>query len=774
MGSKGAPVKKFKFSSWLEIFVTSHPWWTILLSLLIISSLSAGISRLDFKTDYRVYFSEENPQLQAFNAMQVTYNKMDNLMFVVEPLDGDVFTTKTLEVIANLTQDAWKIPYSGRVDSITNFQHTYAVEDDLIVEDLVKTPTLLTVKERLKIKQIALKEPLLVDRLVSKTGHVTGVMVTLQLPGLKHTESAEVAIMARDLVANIEAANPTIRIYITGMAMMDNAFAESAMVDNVTLLPIMYGVLILVLFACLHSFSSIFAVILLIISSIFSALGLIFWLGWALTPTSAIAPTIILTMAIADCVHILVTFLHNMRREGHEKKAAMQEALRINFQPVFLTSLTTAIGFLSMNFSDAPPFRDLGNIVAIGVIIAWLLSITLLPALIMVLPIRVRAKDELKNNYMLSFANFTIKRRKPLLIINIIVAVSLSCFIPMNQLDDQFVKFFDKTSEFRQGTDFLNENMGGIYTLGFSIQAKNSGGISNPLYLKNLQIFGQWLISQPEVIHVNSIEHTFKRLNKNMHADDPSWYKLPNERELAAQYLLLYEMSLPYGLDLNDQVNIDKSGIRVIATIETMTSNEILALEQRVQEWINDNLPLTKIEIASPVLMFSHLGQRNISRMIVGSVIALICISFLLMLAFKSIKMGILSLIPNLLPAGIAFGIWGIINGYVGLGLSVIIGMTLGIVVDDTVHFISKYHRARVEKGLSSEDAIRYAFSTVGVALWITSLVLISGFLVLSQSHFSMNSDMGLMTAITIAAALFLDLLFLPPLLLSIDKKSSS
>ncbi len=729
--------------------------------------------RLDFKNNYQIYFGEENPQLKAFKAMQATYNKTDNLLFIIAPSDGDVFTTKTLSVVANLTQAAWKIPYSSRVDSITNFQNTQAIEDDLQVADLVKNPESLTTEERLKIRQIALNEPLLVNRLISKTGHVTGVMVTLQLPGLKYTESSEVATMARELVTNIEAKNPEIKIYLTGMAMMDNAFAESAMTDNMTLLPIMYGILILVLFACLRSLSGIFAVILLIVFSVFSALGLVFWLGWALTPTSAIAPTIILTMAVADCVHILVTFLHNRRRENHKKKRAMQEALRINFQPVFLTSLTTAIGFLSMNFSDAPPFRDLGNIVAIGVIIAWLLSVTLLPALMMVLPIRVRAEDELKNDYMLRLANFTIRQRKPLLIINIIVAIGLSCFIPMNQLDDQFVKFFDKSNEFRQGTDFLNENMGGIYTLGFSIHAKESGGISDPVYLKNLQKLGQWLLTQPEVIHVNSIAHTFKRLNKNMHADDPNWYKLPDKRELAAQYLLLYEMSLPYGLDLNDQINMDKSGVRVIATIETITSNEMLALEQRIRQWINKNLPTTQIEIASPVLMFSHLGQRNISRMMVGSILALSGISFLLMFAFKSIKMGLLSLIPNLLPAAIAFGVWGMINGYVGLGLSVIIGMTLGIVVDDTVHFISKYHRARVEKGLSPEEAIRYAFSTVGVALWITSLVLVSGFLVLSQSHFSMNSDMGLMTAITIAAALFLDLLFLPPLLITLDKNTS-
>ncbi|NOQ76810.1 MAG: MMPL family transporter, partial [Methylococcaceae bacterium] len=198
----------------------------------------------------------------------------------------------------------------------------------------------------------------------------------------------------------------------------------------------------------------------------------------------------------------------------------------------------------------------------------------------------------------------------------------------------------------------------------------------------------------------------------------------------------------------------------------------MLELEQRINQWIEQNISEYKIELASPILMFSHIGSRNISRMVIGSLFALVLISFLLMLAFKSIKLGLISLIPNLVPAGIAFGVWGLIDGQIGLGLSVVTGLTLGIVVDDTVHFISKYRRARKEKGLSSEEAVRYAFSTVGVALWITSIVLVTGFMVLSLSHFSMNAEMGLMTAITITVALFLDLLFLPPLLMSLDKKT--
>jgi predicted RND superfamily exporter protein len=317
----------------------------------------------------------------------------------------------------------------------------------------------------------------------------------------------------------------------------------------------------------------------------------------------------------------------------------------------------------------------------------------------------------------------------------------------------------------------MNENMGGIYTIEFSIHAKEQGAINEPDYLHSVQKLTDWLLTQPEVVNINTMTDTFKRLNKSMHGDDDSWYKLPESRDLSAQYLLLYEMSLPYGLDLNNQININKSSIRVVSSFKSMSSNQMLAIEERVRVWLSKNMADYKVELASPVLMFAHIGKRNIVRMVFGSLLALVLISFLLAFAFKSVRLGLISLVPNIVPAGVAFGIWGLIDGQIGLGLSVVTGLTLGIVVDDTVHFISKYRRARIEKGMNSEDAIRYAFSTVGVALWITSAVLVCGFMILSLSTFTMNSEMGLMTAMTIAIALFLDLLLLPPLLMSLEKK---
>ncbi|NOQ12989.1 MAG: MMPL family transporter [Methyloprofundus sp.] len=765
-------MKKHVFSSWLGAFAVNHPWWILLLSLIFIGVSGVGVKGLEFTNNYRVFFGEDNPQLLAFDALQNTYSKSDNVMILVEPENADVFTRKNLQAIVELTQQGWQLPYSSRVDSISNFQHTIAQEDDLLVADLISQPLQMTDQQLQYVKQVALNEPLLKDRLVSKTGHVTGINVVMQLPGINPMEAMEVAAVVRQVVTDFKLKYPDLTLHLGGMVMMNNAFGEASLKDNATLIPLMYAIVLLVLILCLRSFSATFSVILLIVFSIIAALGLTIYAGIKLTPTSAMAPTIILTMAVADCVHLLVTFLHNMRL-GQEKKRAMQESLRINFQPIVLTSVTTAIGFLSLNFSDVPPFRDLGNIVALGVLIALVLSVTLLPALMMLLPVRVKLKDELDNVPMKHLASFVIKKRKTLLLGNSLLALSLMSFIPLNEINDEFVKYFDKSIEFRRAADFLNDNLSGIYNVEFSIDTGSPGGISEPDFLAKIEQFKLWLEKQPEVVHVNSITDTFKRLNKNMHGDQSQWYKLPEERELAAQYLLLYEMSLPYGLDLNDQINIDKSGIRVIASLKNLSTRQMLDIEQRFHDWMDVNFSEYTINAASPVLMFSHIGQRNIIRMLIGSLAALVLISIILIAAFKSVKLGLISLIPNLIPAGMAFGIWGLVDGQVGLGLSVVTGMTIGIVVDDTVHFISKYRRARVEKGMSSDEAVRYAFSTVGVALWVTSLVLVSGFIVLSTSSFLMNSGMGLMTAITIAFALLMDFLFLPPILMTLDKKRS-
>ena len=752
-------------------FVVRHPVWVILAFLVFAFAAASGAQKLVFKSDYRIFFDEDNPQLVAYESMQKIYNKSDNVTFIIVPKGNTVFTPEHLKGLTMLTKASWQIPYSTRVNSLTNFQHTYAEEDDMIVSNLVNHPESLTPLQLEKIRDIALAEPQLVNKIVSNSGHVSVVDVSIKLPGLDPTaEIPEVASHVRQLRDGFLATNPGAQVYLSGMVMLNNAFAESSMEDSATLIPLMFLTVIVIIGLLLRTISGTIATVLIIFMSIATAMGLAGWMGFFLSGASASAPTIILTLAVADCIHILASMFYEMRN-GADKRSAILTSLKVNLQPIFLTSITTAIGFLSMNFSEIPPYRDLGNIVAMGGMLAFVFSVTIFPALLLVLPIRVKVNAQAKQDKMSKFADFVIAKRRLLLPLVSVAVVVLTVFIPKNVINDDFVKYFDSSVPFREATDFMQDNLSGMTVMELSIKSGEANGVNNPAYLKQVSDFSDWLRTQPETDHVNTLTDVLKRLNMNMHGDDESWYRLPESPEMSAQYLLLYEMSLPYGLDLNTQLNVDKSSTKLIVTFKNLTSGELVELGQRVESWFAVNASQYELDVASPSFMFAHIGQKSIKSMLVGTLVALVLISALLGVALKSWRYGLISLIPNLLPAAVAFGIWGIINGQIGMSMSMVIGMTLGIVVDDTVHFLSKYLYARRQHKSDAIEAVHYAFGNVGSALWITTLVLVAGFTVLAQSSFKLNGDMGLLTAITILVALLIDFLLLPPLLILMDEK---
>jgi len=755
------------FSEW----VIKYRIAIIIASLFMVAAGGYGIKSLGFTPDYRVYFKDDSPHLMAFNQNEATYTKSDNVFILAVPKKDDVFNPRILGLIEKMTEDAWQVPYSRRVDSIQNFQNTYAEEDDLIVDDLYTEAGSLSPDDIQNIKDISLTDPLLFKRIISKTGDATAVNITIEFPELDPEEELrEVVAFSRDMVKRYQQEYPDVSFHITGMAFMNNAFVESGQGDGETLFPISFVVMVLFLIILLRSFSAVFGVTLVIFMSTIIAFGLGGYAGVMLAPASVASGQMIMVLAVANSVHMLVTFIFDLQHNV-AKNDALKESLRINLLPIFLTSITTMIGFLGMNFNESAPYRDLGNLVAVGVFASMILSLSFLPALMSFLPVKVKLGEDGSVKYLEKFSRFSINYHRPLLGLMCIIAILSAFAIPLNKSEEHFTTYFDKSFQFRIDSDATLEKMGGTFQLTYSIPADNKGGVSDPEYLKNLDKFATWYRDQPETINVYVFTDTMLRLNKNMHGDDPAWYKLPESRELAAQYILLYEMSLPYGLDLNNQVNVDKSATRVVVTFEDMTNNELMALEDRAQAWLKANVPSTMTTIGTGTLMmFSHLAETNTPSMINGSLVALIVISGILMFALRSFKMGMFSLVTNLLPAAIGFGLWGILNGEVHMGVSVVVSMTLGIVVDDSVHFLSKYLRARREKGYTTEQSITYAFTHVGKALGISTLVLVAGFGVLMASHFASTTDMALLTVWIIFAALAANFLFLPGILLMFDK----
>lgn len=761
-----------RFATSLAETVIRFRWLILLASVIMTFGFASGMPRLGFDTNYRAFFSETNPELAAFEEFQATYTKNDNFLVVIRPADGQVFTRETLAAVEAITEGGWQIPYAIRVDSITNFQHTYAEGDNLIVEDLVRNATSLSEADLIQRRQIAVNEPLLRDQLITPDADVTAVNIVLQYPELSAFEVPEAVAVLRAMRDEIQAEYPDIEIALSGISMMNNGFMESGMNDMATLIPMMYGVLLVIMLLSIRSFSGTAATLILIMFCTMIAMGAAGYMGIGLTPVSASAPTVILTLAIADSIHILLSIRQGMRN-GLNKRDAIIDGVRINFLAVTITSITTIIGFMALNLSDSPPFGHLGTMTAIGIAAAWLLSLTLLPALVSLLPMKAAPKSEGKGDagdLMEAFANFVNRNSRVVFLGSSFASLALVAMIPTLQFNDQWVNYFDESLEVRQANDIALEHFG-LYPIEFSVPANGSGGVQDPEYLQHLDEFAQWARTQQHVTHVYSITDIMRRLNQNLHEDDRSFYRIPEDRDLAAQYLLLYELSLPYGLDLNDRINIDKSASRLTVTLANVTTEETKDFLTEAETWLAANTPTyMHTQATGAQVMFAFVAERNVESMISGNIIAILAIGLVMMLALRSFGLGLMSLVPNTLPILTTFGAWALLVGTVGFSVAAVGAVSLGIVVDDTVHFLTKYRRARVEQGASTEAAIRYAFRTVGMAVVINTIVLAAGFAVLAFSTFKLNADLGLLTALAIIFALVLDFLLLPALLMELSK----
>ena len=748
-------------------FLLRHRFVALFILLLATFGLSSGAQFLYFDNDYRVFFGKDNPQLKAFEKVQQTYTKIDNVNFAIDPLTGSANDPAVLAGVEALTEMAWQLPFSIRVDSLSNYQHTEVDGDDLIVRDLFINGSELSADETQLVHEISTTEPSLSGKIHDSQHRATSVNVTIQLPGKTADEVAVVAKAARELAATIEADYP-IKIRLSGVIFLNNAFMESSMQDMGTLIPAMYLVILIVAYALLRSFTATILVLIVIIPSITVAMGFGGWMGIGLTPPSASAPTIITTLAVADSIHLLVVMLNRMR-DGHDKRESLLYSLRVNAKPIFLTSVTTALGFLSLNFSDSPPFHDLGNITAFGVMAAWVYAVVLLPILISFMPIKPKGNLQKLDTKMSVIGTFIADKYKAVLSVSVVISVCLLALIPLNEINDDFVKYFDESVEYRQDTDWVSANLTGANLIQFNLQSGEPNGVSDPAFIQTVADFTEWALNEEVVTHVQSISDTFKRLNRDLNEGNETFYSIPETRDLAAQYLLLYELSLPFGLDMNNQLDISKSSTQVVVTLDDMTTKELRSWVARAENYLAETHN-TNLTAVGPTVMFAYISERNIESMLIGTLIAVFLISGVILIALRDIQLGLISLIPNLLPAALAFGVWGALVGQVNMAVAVVAGMALGVVVDDSVHFLTKYQIARRELKLTARDAVISAFNGVGTALVVTTLILVAGFAILAQSSFGVNSYMAMLTAIALVIALIADLTLLPALLIVLDK----
>ncbi len=766
--------------------IVNWPKALLFCNLVVVFILSSGLPQLSVSNDFRVYFSEDNPQLKAFENFEDNYVKSDSATLVISAREGELFTNDGIELIKALTAEAWQIPYAYRVSSLANYQYTRSSDDEITTSDLFDVSlddslddatNAQRSKEQLQqIRTIALSEKRLVNSLLTKDGKLSVIVTNLGFMDKTRDHSQEITEYVEALRDRYRLQYPNFNIDSGGSTAFNTTLARAVKQDMSTLIPLSYLLIFVGLFYFIRSFLAAVAIFVLISLCLISTFGFFGWITPVLTPMAGFAPSILLSIMVADSVHILITFLKQLQ-QGDAKPLAVQKSLQLNFMPVLVTSITTMMGFLSLNFSTSPPYQDLGNMVAFGVLVAFIFSLLVLPALLQLLPFTAPKQSLKKGNNIfdilsIEMAEFVISNKRLLLITVSSMAIILMAFIANNKMSDNWANYFDDSFPIIKLVNRIDGYLYGVNTLEYSLSPADGKTLFSPEYLQQMNDFEQWFRSQDKIFNVSSLSQLMKDLNKTMHNDEDSWHRIPASSALAAQYLLFYEMGLPEGLGLNNLITIHQDASRFSVSMTNAGSEEILAMDQLAQVYLQHYAPAIQPVSATGLgVVFAHIAQRNIQSLLIGTLIALVAISVVLLTVLKSVKLGMISLVPNIIPAAMGYGIWGMTLGFVDISLSIVACATLGIVVDDTVHFLHKYKLAR-HAGKNTDDAIREAFSRVGIALFTTSIVLAGGFLILAISHMNTSAYIGILMAITLIFALIVDFLLLPPLLLYLDKGS--
>ena len=773
-------------TAWLDwpvnglLKLQSFPWLVIAFWGLITIVAASGLTQLQFTSNHRAFFSADNPELAALTRLEETFSENDTIFFAVgvkPELQGDLFSAGRLQAVQQLTERSWDLPWVQRVSSLANFLSIDAMQDDLEVVALLPDELPATAADWQLLKLKALDQPRVVNLWLSANGRVAGVNVKMNVPDDQRNDViVGIHREATALAASLEAQYPEVEVYLGGVISLNAAFLQGMKADTLMLYPFALIASFFLLSLLLRSWRAALVTSVVTAFSVIITMGLVGWVSPELNSVSASAVVMIMTLAVADSVHLQTTF-RQRRLAGDSPRTAIQSALRLNFYPIAITSFTTAVGFLSLNFSVAPPFWLLGNTVALGVVVAWLLALTLLPTLYRWPRLGVVAGKRWSNAP--TDVNLTVVGRfshwvtdHPALLLIVIPALLIAVLsgLPKNKFGDDYIEYFGEKMQFRQDSEFINKNLTGQQLVEYGISAEAFGSVTNPEFLRHLDDFVSWLEAQPETRKVAAIPQLFKELNQAMMGGGDQYFVLPDSEEQAAQYLIFYELGLPPGKDLQDEIDIHKRSTRLALVLDTIDAGLLLDFEQRAFDWMQAEWPASmRTRGSGTSIMFSRISERNFNAMLNGMAMVLVLVTLVMIITLKSVKLGLLSLIPNVLPALAAFGLWGWFNGRLDMATAVVGSMSLGIIIDDSVHLLSRYLHNKRNERLDTRAAIFGALTSVGPALITTSTTIMLGFFAITFSSLALNASMAWLMMLIVGLALLTDLLLLPALLQTFD-----
>ena len=747
-------------------------WFIVLLIPILVLLLATNLKHLEIDGSYRIWFEKDSKTLKDYDQFREQFSNDDGITVVFQDKNG-IFNKKALSSIQRITEAFWDMPNIARVDSITNYQHVHSdtnYPDDVLVNDFI-VDNLSNVTETYfkNRKKLALADSIIKGSFISNDGTTTMIFARLESDANEDKDISAEMMKYVHAIIDSETNRTGYKYWLNGGPPMTQAFVAIAGKDAIVFTPLVIIVSMILLFLLFRRVSGAVIPILVVIFTFLSVLAVQTLLGYKLNNFTANIPVFIVAIGIADAVHIYSVWLME-RKEGLRTKEAVSNTLEKNFLPILLTSLTTTIGFSTLAISHIVPVSTLGIATASGAVLAFIISVVWMPAVLLTLRKEIKGEVTSRQKAINRFAygKFIVNNDKKIIFISLLLVAVLGIGLAFIKVDSNTIKYFSKEVEIRKSSEFIMKNLTGSMSYKFIIDSGKKDGIKDPQFLNTIERFyhDYQLVFPHDVRHMLSLLDIIKRYNLILNQKEA----VPQDRNLVAQYLLLYSMGLPQGMEITDQMDFDQRKLLVTVLTNIVDTSKDLKMIHYAQDWW-ENTPY-KITVTGQTVMYAFM-QNDITDTLIYSLSLTIFIVFLMMLfIFKRIKILWILLLPNILPVILVLGLMGWAGLTIDMGVAIAGAIIIGVAVDDTIHFLVKYFDAR-KRGLSLVDTFDEVLRYAGRAILFTTLVLSLSFSMFIFSEFTPNQNFGVVTATALIIALIVDLLFLPALLSVADGKEN-
>lgn len=753
-------------------FVVRFRWIIAITIPLITVMFATQLKHLEFEGSYRIWFGENSPILKEYDEFRSVFGNDDAVLIMFKDEKG-IFNPKALHVIDRITKKLWKTKYIARVDSLTNYQYIHAdpdVLDDVIVEDFIEDVDALSQEDLKEKARIIQGEEMVIGHLLSADATTT-MIVARMTP--KAGDDPEVSKKLEAAVQAIVADEKTsgYRFYLGGGPILNMSFISLGEHDSATFTPLVLLISMVLLWIIFKRPSAVLLSISVVVFTFLIVLAVQVLLGYKMNNFTANMPVFVVAIGIADAMHIFWIYMIG-RKKGMENIQAIHYSLHKNFLPVLLTSVTTAVGFASLGISAVIPIKTLGIATANAALLAFVLTILFVPAVLAILDLKITptpseaGKDQHK--FARHYSRFIMKYDRQIIIVSSLFFLVIGAGIAHVKVDSNTVRYFDEHVPFRETVDFVQNNLTGPMSYEIIVDSKVKDGIKEPEFMKTVERFYEAFdATYPAMRHISSLSDVVEKFNEVMNGSK----SIPDDKNLIAQYLLLYSLSLPQGMEINDRMDVNEQFLRISAAMDVVDTSVDLEMISWIESWWDATPYAAKVN--GQTVMFAHM-QNDVTATLIDSImLAISAVSIMMLFIFRNIRMIPLFIIPNILPIVLVVGVMGWLGLTIDIGVAISGAIIIGVAVDDTIHFLVKYREAR-RRGENFESSLTYVMQYAGSAIIFTTLVLSSAFMIFIFSDFLPNVNFGFVTAIALMIAVLVDLLMLPAILSRYDRGKKS